>query len=269
MKDYFRVARKKLAPSWLTTGEGELVGYALDTLKDAIAERTRLGLLARFPQNDPTGQTTAPDDALAATGRDRRIIRGINETSQGYAVRLIRWLDDWKTAGNPFALMGQLAGYTGHGPAFRTVDVRGNWYSVDADGNKLVLINQANWDWDADPYALGKWARFWVVIYPNGLWLPGPKVGDPGFAIGAPAQTIGSTATSDQVASVRAIVSDWKPAGTRCVNIILAFDNTSFDPTTARDGAGLPDGTWRFGFKTTGTRYVPARLSTARYWDGV
>ena len=115
---YFRASRKKLVPAWLVEGEGELVGYTVDVLKDAFVERLRKGLLARFPQNDPTGQTTAPDDALAAMGRDRRIVRGFNETPQTYAVRLIRWLDDWKTAGNPFSLMQQLAGYCGPGSSF-------------------------------------------------------------------------------------------------------------------------------------------------------
>ena len=265
----FRAARKVIAPAWLTTGEGELVGYTVDTLKDAFVERLRKGLLARFPQNDPTGATTAPDDALAALGRDRRIIRGINESSQTYAARLVRWWDDWKTAGNPFALMKQLAAYTGAGPAFRTVDIRGNWYSLNADKTQAVGINLANWDWDGDPMALTKWSRFWVVIYPNGLWVPGPNWGDVGFVWGAPGATWGSTATQDQVASVKAIVSDWKPAGTRCVNIILAFDNASFNPSTARDGAGLPDGHWGGWAKISGGAYVPSRLATARFWDGV
>lgn len=265
---YFRAIRKFLGPRWLTEGEGELVGYALDSMKDSLAERCRAGLLARFPQNDPTGETTAPEDALAALGRDRRIIRGINESAQSYARRLVRWLDDWKTAGNPFSLMGQLAAYTGPGPAFRTVDVRGNWYSRAADGTRSISINQDNWDWDSDPYALRKWSRFWVVIYPNGLWLPSPKWGDAGFKYGTSGATWGSTATSDQVTSVKAIVRDWKPAGTRCVNIITAFDNASFDPITARDGMGLPDGLWGDWAKYVGGVAVPARLSSARYWDG-
>ena len=138
-----------------------------------------------------------------------------------------------------------------------------------ADGTRSVAINKANWDWDSDPYALVRWSRFWVVIYPNGLWSPGPNWGDAGFVYGTPGQTWGTTATTDQVASVQAIVSDWKPAGTRCVNIIVAFDNASFDPATARDGSGLPDGTWGRWGKYVGGVAVPARLATARYWDGV
>lgn len=266
---YFRILRKFLGPAWLTqNGDSALVGYSLDLLKDAFADRLKSGLLARFPQQDPTG-TPAAEDALAAMGNDRRIVRGINEPAARYAVRLIRWLDDWKQAGNPFALLRQLSAYTGPGPAFRTVDVRGNWFSLDVEGNLSAVINQANWDWDSDPNALQRWSRFWVVIYPNGLWLPGPKWGDAGMTWGMPGRTWGSTATSDEVTSVKGIVADWKPAGTRCVNIIIAFDNSTFLPLAPRDGTGMPDGHWGHWSKVAGGEVVPARLSTARYWDGV
>ena len=266
---YFRVLRKFMGPAWLTQdGESELLGYVLDLIKDGYMERLRKGLLARFPQNDPTGQTTAPDDALAAMGRDRRIIRGVNETSQAYAVRLIQWLDTWKTAGNPFALMNQIAAYLGPGPSYRTVDIRGNWYSRAADGTPSVLLQQANWDWDGATDALARWSRFWIVIYPNGLWAAGPKWGDAGAKWGTPGRTWGSTATSDEVSTIKTIVSQWKPAGTRCINIIIAFDPTSFDPTTVRDGTGLPDGNWGQWSKQVGGAYVPSRLATARYWSG-
>jgi hypothetical protein len=267
----FRETRKFLGPSWLTDGDGQLVGWSLDVVKDAFIERLRLGLLARFPQNGPNGQT-APDDALAAIGRDRRIVRGINEASVTYAARLLRWLDDWKTAGNPFAVMKQLSAYVGKAATFRTVDARGNWYSYSgsAFAPSQVVLNAANWDWDGDIYALAHWSRFWVIIYPNGIWLPGPYNFNPAAPLfGDGRYTFGTTATPEQVATVKAIVSDWKPAGTRCVNIIIAFDNTSFNPLTARDGAGLPDGNWGHWSKTVNRVRVPARLSTARYWDGV
>lgn len=269
MATNFRAVRKFLGPSWLTsTGDGELLGWTLDVLKDAFTQRLFEGLLARFPQQDPTG-TPAPDDALAAMGRDRRVIRGINEPSATYAKRLLLWLDDWKQAGNPFGLLKQLAAYCGPLPSFRTVDVRGNWFTLNADGTQEALINEANWDWDGDPYALFKWSRFWVIIYPNGLWVPGTKWGDVGAVYGTPGRTWGSTATSDQVASIKSIIAERKPAGTRCVNIILAFDNSTFSPTALRDGTGLPDGHWGHWSKVSGAEYVPARLSTARFWDGV
>ena len=80
---YFRVARKWLGPAWLVSnGDSELVGYVVDVVRDAFVERLRHALLFRFPQQDPTG-TPAPDDALAAIGRDRRITRGLFEIFQG------------------------------------------------------------------------------------------------------------------------------------------------------------------------------------------
>ncbi len=265
----FRELRKNLGPAWLTqTGESQLVGYSLDALKDAFIERLREGLLIRFPQQDPTG-TPAPDDALAAMGRDRGIVRGLAETSTAYAARLLTWLDVWKTAGNPFTLMDQLAAYTGPLPSFRTVDVLGNWFSRAADGTHTSLMRQANFDWENTSDSLRRWSRFWVIIYPNGLWTQGRNWGDVGAKWGDPGVTWGTTATVSEVASVRGIVRDWKPAGTTCVNVIIAFDNASFSPTGAPDSAGLPDGTWFKWSKKVGSTIVPSRLSTARYWDGV
>lgn len=265
-----------MGPRWLVAdeGEAELVGYSLDLMKDGFVERTRQGLMARLPQNDPTGETTAPPDALAAMGRDRRVIRGLNESDASYARRLVAWLDDRKTAGNPYALMKKLSEYTGEGPFFRTVDNRGNWYERAANGTQAVLLNQGNWDWDGDT---GRWSRFWVIVFPQGLWTEGPigpvdgKWGNPNAPHwGDPGTTWGTTATPEEVQTVRAIVADWKPAGTRCANIIIAFDPLQFDPTNpSYSGGRFPDGLWgRWGKTVDGVR-VPARLESARYWDGV
>lgn len=258
-----RFLRRFMGPPRFTTeGESGLVGASLDVLKDGYIERLRQGLLARFPQS-------APGDALPQIGRDRRVVRGLNETDESYAARLIAWLDDRKIAGNPFALMQKLAEYTGPLCSFRTVDARGNWFSRAADGTKTVALKRANWDWDGVPVA-ERWARFWVIIYPNGLWTEGPGWGDVDAPTwGDPGITWGSTATPEQVDTIRFIVADWKPAGTRCVNVILAFDGASFDPLSVLHATGMPDGLWEHWSKNVGGVQVPARLSTARYWDGV
>lgn len=266
----FRVLRKYLTTRWLTDEEGEKIGYSLDLLKDMFAQRAFLGLLAGFPQNGPNGET-APPDALARMARDRRVVRGIFETDAEHAARLKTWLDERQTSGNPFTLMRQLAGYTGnkHGVSFRTVDARGNWYSRDANGAESYLLKTENWNWDDRPFEDGKrrWSRFWVIIYAGTLWAPssynwGDAAG-PGWG-GSTTGTLGSTATVEHVQTVRAIVADWMGAGKRCVNIILAFDPASFDPT-----APEPDGLWEHWSKVVANVRVPARLSTARYWDGV
>lgn len=259
----FRRIRQFLAPRWLTEGEGGLVGHALDTVKDATLERVYLGLLARFPQNGPNGET-APPDALAAIGHDRRVVRGIDEIDASYAVRLTAWLDDRKTAGNPFTLMQKLAEYTGSGCVFKTVDVHGNWFMRAVDGTRSLYLKQGNWNWDG--YA-AQWSRFWVIIHPpaalwtaEGTWGSASTWGEAG--------TCGTTASYDQVQTIRGLVADWKPAGTKCVNIIVAFDPASFDPTAAALSPGLPDGLWGNWSKNVGGVQVPARLSTARYWTG-
>lgn len=262
----FRTTRKLLAPRWLTSGEGELLGYALDLLKDAYAQRALKGLLIRFPQQDPLG-TPAPADALAAMGRDRRVVKGFGESDESYARRLRRWLDDRRKAGNPFALMERLAEYTGEGCKFRTFDNTGNCFTRETDGSTSYLLSVASgggsastWVWDGDT---SKWSRFWVVIYPPAsLWTVGPNYGD-GDTYGQTGLTWGATATPEQVNTIQRIVNDWKPAGTRCVNIIIAFDPNSFDPEATE-----PDGLWGKWSKNVGGVQVPSRLSTARYWSG-
>lgn len=262
MATNFRTQRRKLIPWWLSDEEGQLLWYTIDVMVDAFARRLELGLLARFPQQDPTG-TPGPPDAAAALGRDRRVVKGINEPATTYALRLRRWLDDRRTCGNPYALMQKLAEYTGAGPSFRTVDARGNWFARAADGTTSYVLDTGNWNWDGP---MGdRFSRFWVIIYPNGLWTEYPNDwGDTaGQGWGENTNTWGSTATADQVDTIRAIVADWKPGGTRCVNIIIAFDPTSFDPDSPE-----PDGTWGLPSKNVAGVQVPSRLSTARYWDG-
>lgn len=254
MATTFRGVFRKLIPWWLNTGEGELVGFSVATLLDAVSARVRLGTYAKFP-------TYAPSDALAHLGRDRRITRGLTESDTDYGARLLRYLDDWKVAGNPFALMSQLRAFLGADLKMRTVDNRGNWFTIDAGGARSVYLNQGNWDWDGDT---AKWSRFWVIIYSNGYW-DTLAWGDPALVWGAPGLTWGTTASPEEVSGVRNIVAEWKPAGTRCPYIIIAFDNASFDPLT---GPILPDGLWGKASKNVAGEQVPSRLITARYWRG-
>ena len=252
---------QRLVPSWLSSGEGGKVLASLALTMDDYAARAKLALTARFPDY-------APDDAaLAAIGRDRIIVRGINEPAAAYAARLKRAFDDHKTRGNPFALLRQLRAYLQADCVVRTVDRRGNWFTIDAAGVETTVLNAANWDWDGG--AASSWARFWIIIYPVGgtdPWAVTSEVlGDAGLwggTLGASTTaTIGTTATLDQVASVRSIARDWKPEGTTCEWIIVAFDDTTFTPAGATD----PNGEWAGWGNHTGS---PVRLSTARYWRG-
>lgn len=262
MAGSFRTLRKYLAPRWLTEGDGELLGYSLDLLKDAFAERARQGLLARFPQQGPDG-TPAPSDALAAMGRDRRVVRGIDETATAYAARMLRWIDDRKRTGNMFSLMDAVAAYLGPATVrLRTVDQRGNWCTREPGGARSYLLDQGNWNWDGTPAT--QWSRFWLIVYPRGVWTDGSVAWGSGGSWGEAGHVWGLSATPDEAATLRGIVDDQKPAGTRCVSIIVAFDEASFDPA-----APEPDGTWGKWHKVVAGVSVPSRLATARYIDGV
>lgn len=256
----FRRIFKKLLPSWLADDEGELVNYSLGLLLDAFAERARQGLLARFP-------SYAPADAYPYLGRDRKIVRGIGEPAESYVPRLLGWLDEHRVRGNPWALCRQLRAYCNNAVRVRTVDANGNWFAVERDGTETYSLFQENWNWDGVP-ASPHWSRFWVIIYPTDdgqPWAPidGTIAGEHPGQITRPGETIGTTATPEQVAAVRAIIRDWQPDGTRCEWVIVAFDDLSFDPS-----APEPDGTWGTWGKYVGGSYVPARLATARYWSG-
>ncbi len=246
----YREGFYSLLPSWLSTDDGERVAYSLNVLFDWARERVRLGLLARFPD-------FAPADALGAIGRDRRIVRGIDEPAASYAVRLKRWLDDHLVRGNPWALLEQLRAYCNAPMMVRIVDRRGNWHSIAADGTRSRVLRAGNWDWDGAP-ASPRWARFWVIIYPvDGA--PWPDIA----AWGGWSET--GTATTEQVASIRQIVREWKPAGTRCEWIIVSYDE-AFEPTSV---ITEPQGRWAGFHDVSSASADPARLDTARYWKGV
>lgn len=258
----FRLLRKWLGPGWLAADEdeGELVGYSLDLIKDAWMQRLYLGHLARFPGAAATD--LFKDDVLPAHGRNRRVVRGLFESKEAFANRLLRWLDDRRHAGSALMLLQKLAEWTGPGPSFRVVDARGNWYSRSGTGEESVLLKQGNWNWDGP---IGRrWSRFWVIVYPNGLWTETAYEYGDGTDWDQDGVTWGTDAPSEHVHTFRSIVSDWKPKHARCVNIIVAFDANSFNPMSPE-----PDGLWGGWSKTVGGVRVPSRLSTARYWGGV
>jgi hypothetical protein len=159
----FLTAFQKYVPSWLSKGEGGLVGSSLAQQMEDMRVRAKLALVARFPEY---AAAYVDDAALAAIGRDRRIVRGINEPAASYAASLVRAIDDHRTQGNPYTMLRQIQAYLQARCVVRTVDRRGNWYSLDADGNPRARSKTGNWDWDGRA-ASPEWARFWVIIYPE------------------------------------------------------------------------------------------------------
>ena len=250
---------REASPPWLRRTWGERLLYAPGLILDGVMHWALEGIKARFPSK-------TPEEALRLIGADRRIVRGFDESPDLFRIRLRRWLDDWRIAGNPYALMEQIRAYlTGYAVRVRCVNTKGTWFTIEADGSYTIDRKKGNWDWDG---GAASWSRFWVIIYPlsTGLW-PQEGTWGSGGTWGDNGLTIGTAATSNQVATIRQLVRDWKPAGTRCQWIIVASDANSFSPA-AGAGPPMPDGQWGYGSKNSAGTQVESRLATARYWEG-
>lgn len=254
----------QIAPGWLQRSWGGAFLYVPGLMADALTQWTMEGIRARFPGR-------APDDALPVIGRDRLIRRGFDEPRATYERRLLAWLDSHRIRGNPCRMLDEVAAYLApHAVRMRTVSQKGTWVTRETDGSFVFQRKLGNWDWDGEPTGEDNWARWWCILYPPAsLWTQGDSYwGDPElwggeWGLAGSKQTWGSTATTDQSRTIREILREWKPAGTTCVNIIIAFDHASFDPASPE-----PDGLWGGHAKLVGGEWVKARLDTALYWHG-
>lgn len=248
MAERFRRIFRWLVPSWLGGGaepvqgqesEGFLHNYALGVLLDAFTERAYQGVRARFPEAEG-----APPEALALIARDRKMLRGVNEGGAAFARRLVGWRypQGHRTRGNPFALLRQIRAYLNVPVRVRTVDVRGNWYTIEADGTQSYSWDTGTWAWDWPPESPpDAWSRFWVIIYStDGIPWATDFYGDPYIEFGTPGLTYGSSISATDLAALRAIIRDWKPAHASLDKLMIVLsDPDPFDPE-----APEPDGTW-------------------------
>jgi hypothetical protein len=251
----FRSAALRAAPRWLRRTNAFRVLLTVALHLDALAEAATDGLRLWFPGYSP--------QTLPIEGRERRVRRGFDESDDSYAARQLAWLDNKRRLGDPHTILVQLAGYlTPHAVRMRIVNHWGEWITRNADGTfERHTTSPKNWNWDGAADA-DAWSRFWVIIYASSIWTR-TTWGAGAWGSG----TWGSTATSAQIQSMRLVVADAKAAHSRCQNIILAFDDASFDPTAAA-GSPMPDGTWGPWGKLSGGVALPSRLGTALYADG-
>lgn len=264
----FRRAQYALLPGHFAghgdgTEEGEKALAAIGVVLDMANERSEQGLYARFP-------THATPTALATIGRDRKIRRGKGESNASYAARLIEWRLAHKTRGSAFALLRQIRAYFANsgGVACRTVDMRGNWYSIDYDGVQTYAWNLGDWNWDDAP-PTPNWARFWVIIYTDRLvpaWnYSTPLLGDPtlwGGALGNAGYVLGmTTAQRADFTTMQLLCREWKPAGTFPEWLIFTGDPTAYEPGVTNE----TDGTWGNWSTNSGGTQVPTRASHSRF----
>lgn len=252
----FRQIFYSLLPSWLTSGEGELVQYTLGLIRDHMVTRARLSLEARFPSR-------AGASALALIGNDRGLTRGRSESTEGYRTRLKAWRypRGHRVRGNAFAVLEQIAAYWGPTKLdVFTVDTGHVRNRRQADGT-LTTSYSTEWNWG---YPEEWWGAFWVVL------LCSPELGigsQPAF--GNPALWGGSYTNTDQCVGLTGMTPEdvvvmrelfrgraWKPAGVRADWMVFSLDAAIPQPE---------DGDWQnWGRDTAGVR-VPARDILLRY----
>jgi hypothetical protein len=254
----------EISPPWLKGPVGSRLVYALTMPLDALTALCFQGVKARFPL---VGTPTA----LGAVGRDRGLRRGPNESAAAFAARCLSWLDAWKHAGSSYALLDQLAGFfSPNAPLMRVVSSNGAsaiWYTRNADGSRALHVETpTNFNWDGA--GASKRTRFFVIVYDvagnpynlGGEWGDGSRAWGDGGTIGTSALPIDSD-------GFVGVLDDWTAAHAVSIFAIFAFAPASFSPTTPANTTGMPDGTWGTWSKVVGGVAVPARLTTARYWE--
>lgn len=263
----FRDAVADVVPPWLSyrpagpktpeRSTGYRLLYAMAGVIDLMMEVAVEGLRARYPgQGTPT--------ALPLIHRDRGIVRGLQESDESAAGRLVAWLDSWRLAGNSHNMLQQLAPLfrPSTAPLMRVVTNAGVWYSLYPDGT-VEQRELGNWNWDGKPEL---WARLWVIIYCDDTgypWVAEDVWGVGNWGESGDDGTWGSTATRPEVETILMAIQMWKGGHSLYPYTIVALDPDSFNPD-----APEPDGTWGKSYKIVDGVAAKSRLESARYWDG-
>jgi hypothetical protein len=218
----FRDTVKRLVPWWLRRGVAEKLLYAIAIQLDALMDALVFGIQLRFPG-------AYSPESLPFIGRDRRILRGRNETDAVYGNRLKFWLEDHALRGGPYGMLGQLKGHFAADPfPIQLVYYSGRRFSMDAAG--VVTMDDIVWVPDDNA---AKWARWWLFyewptpIGDDGLWGDAGTYGDGGVW--------GSDLTYAEVVDLRAVPREWNNAHSIGRLVLLPPDAELW---------GMPEGTW-------------------------
>jgi hypothetical protein len=192
----WRDALRELCPVWLRGQVGGSILFAAAAILDGLDDAVTTGVKFRYP-----GIVTT--ESLPLIGRERRIRRGRFETSEQYADRLIRWLDDHRRRGGPYAMLEQLfAHYQPNNFAIELRYASGRQYLMDVSG--VIVRGDVTWTPPGDP---ARWARWWLYyqwptpIDDDGVW------GDPGtWGDGG---VWGSNLTAEEVRDIRLVPREW------------------------------------------------------------
>jgi hypothetical protein len=252
---------------WLSdrVEEGLFTGYAIwwvvAATLDGLYQMALEGVWASWPGfGTPT--------ALSLIGRSRGMIRGMQESDDSYALRMISWLTRWHHAGSQENLIQAIYEYClGQPPCF-IVNRSGTRVSVASDGTMTTDV--ITWDWDSltNPERAGFWSELWIVVfYPpwaiDGSTLPAWEWGqpDPGYGHLSPRVDV------DAIKGMLVTGPSQHSAHSYVRAIIWSYDPTLFNPSNP---STMPDGTWgEWGYSPTPNAAFQqsGRFLSCRYWE--
>ena len=207
----FRDYLQSIAPPWFKGYWGERLWGMVGLYSDLIAEGCSQAIKAHLLRMD-----TSPPDALPLIGSERSMPRYPGETDLQYRGRLWEAWEAYTTGGTEAAITGQLAKY--------------------GLSNTRCIAQHDGWCFENPPNAT-EWSRFVVVIEQAHPWTAPIDYGL-GYIYGS-ALTYGSTATPDDVATVKGITLKWKPAHSRNPYILVVLEHEYFgDPDLVWGAAG-------------------------------
>jgi hypothetical protein len=215
----FRDQIRMICPRWLQNGIVEKILYAIGVHVDLLGDAARAAIRKRMPL------TVDSEDAFHLMGRDRKLIRGLNEPPASFATRLRAWWAAHKSRGGPYAMLEQIDAYFAHavgGPHTVRI-VYANGQMIEAGGRSTIAFTPPG-----DP---GHWARWWLMYH--FAVLPGALDGtwsDPGTWDDGGVWD--SDLTGEQVEQFRAVPKAWNAAHAEGTIVM-------FGPSTA-DFYGYP-----------------------------
>jgi hypothetical protein len=216
----FRTYARELSPPVLQDDAGgeRFVAGAIGMTFDLLAAWAVAAVKAKLLTNPEQ-----PTDALSLIGTERLSPRYAADTEETYRARLLDAPHRFAQAGSEQAMLAELA----------------------AAGIAATFVYDPDWSWDGDDY----WSRFWLVVADHS-WTGPRELGDGSILDGT--WTLGSSATPEQVDTIRKIVRRWKPLEWICSHVIIVFDETTW-------AAEQPNGTWED---------PSLRSSAGCYWPG-
>jgi hypothetical protein len=146
----------RVSPPWLQRTVGGALMRAFGAVMDDMLTDAVQGVGMRFPTD------VVAADALALTGKERRMLRGPAEASKTYARRIRRWWDANKLRGGPYELLREFQAYlTGTiDSQIELVYYSGQRYTIPPDPDTTITRDSITWDADGS----GHWARIWLFL---------------------------------------------------------------------------------------------------------